>query len=238
VRRETQNILLVLLGGALLKISFTGAYLRYVRPQHQWLLILAGAVMLTLAVVSIVREIRGRDVSIGHEDHDHPARSAWLLVLPVLAVFLVAPPALGSDSVQRAADAAPRVTSADEGMERYPPLPRGDVVALPLSEFRERAAWDSGHSLDERAIRLTGFVVHEDRDTYLARVAISCCAADAYPIKVLLADGDVPRLPDDSWVQAVVRVQPGSSTKANEYIPSATVLSVRKIAEPADPYEH
>jgi hypothetical protein len=67
VRRETQNILLVLLGGALLKISFTGVYLRYVRPQHQWLLILAGVVMLALAAVSIVREIRGHRI----EGHDH-----------------------------------------------------------------------------------------------------------------------------------------------------------------------
>jgi uncharacterized repeat protein (TIGR03943 family) len=238
VRRETQNILLVLLGGALLKISFTGVYLRYVRPQHQWLLILAGVVMLVLAAVSIVREVRGRDVASGIEGHDHPARSAWLLVLPVLAVFLIAPPALGSDSVQRAADAAPRASSADDGMERYPPLPRGDVVALTLSEFRERAAWDSGHSLDGRAVRLTGFVVHEGRDTYLARVAIACCAADARPLTVRLTDGDLSRLADDSWLQAVVRVQPGSASKANDYVPSATVLSVRRIAEPADPYEH
>ena len=56
MRRETQNILLVLLGGALLKISFTGTYLRYVKPSHQWLLIAGGAVMILLAAVSIVRE--------------------------------------------------------------------------------------------------------------------------------------------------------------------------------------
>ena len=31
MRRETQNILLVLLGGALLKLSFSGRYRRYVQ---------------------------------------------------------------------------------------------------------------------------------------------------------------------------------------------------------------
>ncbi|MGH3762872.1 TIGR03943 family putative permease subunit [Actinophytocola sp.] len=232
MRRETQNVLLVLLGGALLKISFTGGYLRYVRPQHQWLLILGGTVMLALAAVAIVREVRGQRVA----GHDHPARSAWLLLLPVLAVFLIAPPALGSDSVQRAAS-APAVT-AEDGMERYPALPKADVVPLGLSEFTERAAWDSGGSLTGRAVRLTGFVVHEGRDTYVARIAIACCAADAYPVKVKLLGTGLSRFADDRWVEVAVEVRPGTATKANDYVPTATVRSIRPVREPADPYEH
>ena len=241
MRRETQNVLLVLLGGALLKISFTGVYLRYVRPQHQWLLILAGAVMLALAAVSIVREVRGHRLA-GHdhaEGHDHPARSAWLLVLPVLAVFLIAPPALGSESVERAA-AAPRrlTTTAADGMEQFPPLPAAKVVPLQLSEFAERAAWDSGHSLDGRAVKLTGFVVHEGRNSYVARIAIACCAADAYPVKVKLLDSDLSRYADDRWIETVVELRPGTATKANDYIPSATVRTIRPVGQPTDPYEH
>jgi uncharacterized repeat protein (TIGR03943 family) len=238
VRRETQNIVLVLLGGALLKISLTDVYLRYVRPQHRWLLILAGVVMLVLAAVSIIREIRGQRVPAHADGHDHPARSAWLLVLPVLAVFLVAPPALGSDSVQRADDSPiQRSTTAADGMEDFPPLPRKDIVPLRISEFTERAAWDSRHSLNGRAIRLTGFVVHDGRDSYVARIVIACCAADAYPQKVKLLGADLSGYPDDSWVQTVVELRPGSATKANDYIPSATVHSVRRVAEPENPYE-
>lgn len=239
MRRETQNIVLVLLGGALLKISFTDVYLRYVRPQHRWLLILAGVIMLALAAVSIVREIRGQRVT-GHADgHDHSARSAWLLVLPVLAVFLVAPRALGSDSVQRADDSPiRRTTTTADGMEAFPALPRADVVPLQISEFIERAAWDSRNTLEGRDIRLTGFVVHEGRDSYVARIVIACCAADAYPQKVKLLGADLSRYADDSWVQTVVQLRPGTATKANDYIPSATVHSVRRVVEPADPYEH
>lgn len=234
MRRETQNILLVLLGGALLKISLTDVYLRYVRPQHQWLLILAGVVTLALAAVSIVRDVRGQRVVDGHE-HDHSARSAWLLVLPVLAVFLVAPPALGSDSVQRETSRA--AVSTEDGMELFPALPQADVVPLQLSEFTERAAWDSGHSLTGRAVRLTGFVVHEKNASYVARIAIACCAADAYPVKIKLI-GDLSRHADDSWVETVVEVRPGSATRANNFVPTATVQSIRPIREPADPYEH
>jgi uncharacterized repeat protein (TIGR03943 family) len=241
VRRETQNVLLVLLGGALLKISFTGMYLRYVKPGHQWLLITGGAVMVLLAAVSIVRELRGaRDLDDHHgHEHAHSARSAWLLVLPVLAVFLVAPPALGSDSVERASGNAQATPSTEgEGSALFPALPEGDPIALPLSDFSARAAWDRGHSLDHRTARLTGFVVQDGDDTYVARLAISCCAADAFPVKVKLLGRELSHLPDDSWIQVDARLRPGSATRANEYVPSVTVHSVHAIPEPEDPYEH
>jgi uncharacterized repeat protein (TIGR03943 family) len=238
MRRETQNILLVLLGGALLKISFTGTYLRYVKPSHQWLLIAGGAVMIVLAAVSIVREIRGaRDLD--DHGHTHPARSAWLLLLPVLAVFLVGPPALGSDSVERAAGNASAPPSTEgEGSALFPTLPAGDPITLPLSEFSSRAAWDRGHSLDHRNTRLTGFVVQEGDATYVARLAISCCAADAFPVKIELLGRELSDLADDSWIEVVAQLRPGSATRANEYVPSATVHAVRSIPEPEDPYEH
>ena len=238
MRRETQNILLVLLGGALLKISFTGTYLRYVKPSHQWLLIAGGAIMILLAAVSIVRELRGaRDLD--DHGHAHSARSAWLLVLPVLAVFLVGPPSLGSDSVARAAGNRPEVPSTEgEGSALFPALPPGDPLVVPLGEFSSRAAWDRGHSLDDRTARLTGFVVQEGDDTYVARLAISCCAADAFPIKVKLLGRELSHLSDDSWVEVDATLRPGSATRANEYVPSVSVHAVRGITAPEDPYEH
>lgn len=240
MRRETQNILLVLLGGALLKISFNGTYLRYVKAAHQWLLILAGVVMIALAAVSIVRELRG--ARIEHGDHDHPARSAWLLMLPVLAVFLVAPPALGADTVNRDANRAPAESPptdvAADGTELFPALPAGDPVDVTLTDFSLRAAWDSGDSLTDRRVRLTGFVVHDGDNAYVARIAIACCAADAYPVKVRLRGEDLSGYPDDSWVHLVATVVPDSATRANEYVPTATVHSVTPTAEPEDPYEH
>lgn len=238
MRRETQNILLVLLGGALLKISFTGTYLRYVKPSHQWLLITGGFVMVLLAAVSIVRDIRGARDEDDH-GHAHSARSAWLLVLPVLAVFLVGPPALGADSVTRADGNAQSVPSTEgEGSALFPTLPKADPIALTLSEFSSRAAWDKRHSLDNRTARLVGFVVQDGGQTYVARLAITCCAADAFPVKIKLTGKDLSRLKDDSWIEVDVTLRPGSATRANEYVPSATTHAVQRIATPEDQYEH
>lgn len=233
MRRETQNILLVLLGGALLKLSLSGSFLRYVKPSHKWLLVAAGAIMVGLALVSIIRDLLGAR----QEGHHHSSYSSWLLLLPVLAVFLIAPPALGSDSVQRAGNVN-RAAATEDGTELFPPLPAGDVIALPLTDFSARAAWDRGQSLNDRAIKLTGFVVHDGGSVYVARLAIACCAADAFPVKVKLDNAAVAVLPNDSWVEVVITVVPGSATRANEFVPSASVGDVREISQPEDPYEH
>ena len=58
MRREAQNILLILFGGALLEIALNGTYLRYVKPTQQPWLIVAGATMVVLAVVAIAEDIR------------------------------------------------------------------------------------------------------------------------------------------------------------------------------------
>lgn len=248
MRRETQNLLLVLLGGALLKISFTGTYTNYVKSGHLWLLITAGVVMLALAAVSIARDVVTArrtgtepvavdDPHGAHHHHHHPSGGSWLLLLPVLAVFLVAPPALGSDAVERAS-AGNSGRGSDEESALFPALPAGRVIPLPLGDFSSRASWDTTESLDDRLVRLTGFVVHDGSDVYVARLAIRCCAADAFPVKVRLHGSGVAALPDDSWVEVVVALRPGSATKANGHVPAVDVDSVRSIPQPADPYEN
>ena len=50
MRRETQNLLLLLLGGALLKIALGGTYVRYVKPGLYGWLVATGAVMVALGL--------------------------------------------------------------------------------------------------------------------------------------------------------------------------------------------
>lgn len=57
MKRETQNILLILLSGALLKIAFNGDYLRYVKPSQQPWIIAGGGVMAALGLLAILRDL-------------------------------------------------------------------------------------------------------------------------------------------------------------------------------------
>jgi uncharacterized repeat protein (TIGR03943 family) len=232
MRRETANVLLLLVGGALVRIALNGSYLRYVKPSAFPFVLTAGVVMIVLAVAAIVRDIRGARI---HE-HGHGGRAAWLLVLPVLAILVIAPPALGADSVLRAgARTAPAVVA--RGGAAFPPLPADAVVPVALSEFITRSVWDASGSLDGRTVSLTGFVVHGGRTIYVARLVITCCAADATPMKVVLSGG-AGSIPNDQWVIVAGRLRAGSATTANGYTPTLDVSSLRTINAPADPYEY
>jgi uncharacterized repeat protein (TIGR03943 family) len=239
VRRDTQNVLLVLLGGALIKISATELYLRYVKPANKWYLLTAGAVILALAAASLLHDAwlarDGRPVP-GHHSHDHEPHSPWLLLLPVLAIFLVAPPALGADSVQRAAAGNSVTAAAGPSSGEFAPLPAGAAPELRLSDFVARAVWDRAGSLAGRDVTLTGFVVHRGSSAELARLVITCCAADARPMVVRLTDA--PDLPSGSWVRLRARLLPGSATVADGYTPSVQVLDAEPIPEPAEAYEY
>lgn len=251
MKRETQNILLVLLGGALVKIAVNGDYLRYVKPAQQPWIIAGGAVMVVLGAVAIARDLlaarakaaaaeRAHDhgsAGDDHAGHSHSARSAWLLLVPVLAVFLVAPPALGADSVIRTEARAPS-SAAAANAAAFPPLPAGNVVPLSVNEFVSRAGWDTSGTLDGRTISLTGFVVHTGGKTLLARLVISCCAADAFPVTVHLLGGEADHLAGDAWIQVTGRVVPGTATKNNSYTPDFMPASITTVAAPKDPYEY
>ncbi|WP_328451201.1 TIGR03943 family putative permease subunit [Amycolatopsis sp. NBC_00438] len=252
MKRETQNILLILLGGALVKIAVNGDYLRYVKPAQQPWIIAGGAVMVLLGVVAVVRDLLaarakapetaghddGHDHDHDHEDgHAHSARPAWLLLVPVLAVFLVAPPALGADSVIRTEARAP-ASAAAANAAAFPPLPAGNVVPLPVNEFVSRAGWDKAGTLDGRTVSLTGFVVHAEGRVLLARLVISCCAADAFPVTVHLTGTDAARYASDAWIQVTGQVVPGTATQANSYTPDFTAASVATVPTPKDPYEY
>lgn len=234
MRRETQNILLVLLGGALLKISFSGLYLRYVQKGLLPLLVAAGAIMIGLALFSIIRDIRAGKAEVAADDHghSHSSRSTWLMLLPVLAVFLISPPALGGDVVSSAAD----TNQTQRSRNLLGELPSGDVIPLSMTEFVTRTAWDESGTLDGRKVKLTGFLTRAEGSTFVARLAISCCAADARPLKVKLA-GDVPSLPDEQWVELTGQVVPKSANEKNSWVPSFTVESSQSVAQPVEPYE-
>lgn len=172
----------------------------------------------------------------GDDGHGHAAggsRTAWLLVLPVLAVFLIAPPALGSYSAARAGNAVARPAAATAG---FPPLPAGTPLAMPLADFDVRAVWDTSRSLRGRLVKLTGFVTPKKGDGwYVARLTISCCAADAQTYKVEVRG--MPAPPADSWVEVTGVWSPDGQAGRPDAVPALTARQLTRIPAPRNPYE-
>lgn len=122
----------------------------------------------------------------------------------------------------------------------FPNLPSGKNPVLTLKDFVLRALYDGDDSVSDSNITVTGFIAPAG-DGYtngysLARLTISCCAADASPLRVHV-DG-APKFPTDTWVTAVVSAQPGTADQDNNYVPTVDLTAISRVRQPADPYEH
>ena len=230
-------MLLFVAGGAVIRASVTGEYLRYVKAGLRPYLIVTGVVLMITAATTIWYEVRkaraakktGRKTGHAHRE----PWIAWLLLLPVLALIVVVPPALGS----YAADRTGTVLRRPPG---FPDLPAGDPVQLSVPDYATRAVFDHGHSLANRHIVITGFITVAGRDTpVLTRMVLNCCAADAQPVKVGLS-GKVPSgLRPDTWFE-VVGTYTGKQIKDDvngQPIPFIDVSQARQVPTPRFPYE-
>ncbi len=260
MNRQAQAVIMLLFGGAILKASVTDMYLRYVKEGLRPFLIVAGLLLVAAAVMTLWHDLRspagapsepdGHATQDGHDDghghvqgHDdghghahHEPRVGWLLILPVLGLLLVSPPALGS----YAAGQAGSVLAAENADSDYPPLPPGDPAPVTVLDYASRAAFDQGRSLTGRNLQLTGFVtLGADGKPMLARIILSCCAADGRPIKVGLIGNTPNTVPSDTWVQVIGTYTPqvGKDPVNDAVVPYLDVRSWQQITPPKQQYE-
>lgn len=252
MNRHVGGVVLGLLGAALLRISATDLYLNYVKASMRPWLLLTGAVLLALGIWTLVDVVRSaarpdggaappaptdddtgvRDAAHDHAEHGLP-RTAWLLLLPVLAVVLVAPPPLGGYAAERE---APTVLPPAEQSD-LPPIPPGDPSVLALSDFAVRAVWDDGRTLAGKPVALTGFAsAAPGGGWYLTRLALTCCAADAVATKVMVVDP--PFAPTtNTWVTVVGQWTPGGGTQSVTAVPRIKADSMTVVPQPTYTYE-
>jgi uncharacterized repeat protein (TIGR03943 family) len=223
----------VLVGAVLLRLTLTGTYQRYVREEMGPFLVVAGVAVSILGVITLVRALRGHGGSAhgdhhGHHHHGGDIPIGWLLLAPIAALLLVAPPTLGSYGVDR----ANIVIRPGAGV--FDRLRRADgPVAMSLLEFGQRAYEQNGASFNGVPVQLTGFSAGEDGRAFrLARYQIACCAADATPAVVLVTrtTGDPP--PRDQWLTVT-----GTFESGGKEFPRLAATSVVEIPAPEDPYE-
>ncbi|MDX3314629.1 TIGR03943 family putative permease subunit [Streptomyces sp. NPDC054884] len=237
MNRQSQSAVLFLLGAALLHAGATDLYLRYVKAGLRPLLLAAGVVLIVTALATAWYEHRRAGLHQGEgqrpgDAHPEP-RVSWLLILPLLALILVAPPALGSYS-------ATRTGTALQEPPAYPPLSAADPLPLSVVDYAGRAVYDHGRTLAGRTVRLTGFVALDHAGTpYLVRMALNCCAADAQPVKVGLTGRIPPVLQPDTWlaVTGVYTPRTVHDPVNGGPIPFLEVTDARPVQTPRDPYD-
>ncbi|MFE7069635.1 TIGR03943 family putative permease subunit [Streptomyces sp. NPDC057620] len=255
MRLRPQGVLLILCGSALLRIAlFSELYLRYVKEGLRPYLVVSGGVLIALGLLGLLARTHDEDEDEGYEEegddgesddeaadpdrpdthaHDHTRnpRIAWLLTAPALALLLFPPPALGSYSAERE-----EARVAAQGAGTFPELPAGNPLDLTLGAFASRAEWDTGASLKGRTVRLTGFVTRDDDGAWsVARLRVTCCAADAQALKVEIRGEDAPAA--DTWVTVTGTWHPTGKPGTDAARPVLDAVSVKRTKAPSDPYE-
>lgn len=243
MRGDAQNGLTIVVGVTTLRLSLTDVYLRYVKESLRPYLVVAGVLLVLIGVAGLVRDTRHRPDDTSqladheHAHDDHTPRVAWLLLLPVLAIFLISPASLGAFAARRSEVRlqAPKASFPDLSPEV------DGAVPMTLREYSLRSYYDDEGSLDGRTVRLVGFVTPEGGRLLLTRFQLSCCAADGVAIKVALEDFPGAAPPADTWLQVEGSfAEPARDPDGNPVVTRParlTVSKVTRIAEPKQPYE-
>lgn len=230
MRAATQGLVTAILGIVLLRIVATEDYLRYVQPWMRWPLIVTGVVLLVMSIRPALGLFR--------PERRVPA-STWLLTLPPVVVFAVAPPALGAYIAERrpvqVQASAPAIDDISEPTTTGP-------RSLSVEEF----TWGAGQaddpmSLTGSQVELEGFVSADQQGGwYVTNLVIFCCAADVAVERVKVVGQPAP--PRDQWVRVTGVWVDGTGRWVAETGPdpsnpaSVTADEVVHIPTPKDPY--
>lgn len=234
-------------GLALLWLLTTGSFAKFIAPSLWWLLLL-GVVCLLVFLVGII-------ISGGGESHHHgQADNAWVraaVVLMPLAFVTMAIPqgSLGSYALEkRATDLfdgpveitleekkTPDLVSDSPSANDQSQTPPGSVQA------RELTLTNLLYDLEaDPEIRVTteGMIFHSKRlsdgQCMLFRFVMTCCAADAMPVSVILVHPDVDTFPGDAWVRVTGIAHMQAIRGVNRAVLKAE--QVEQIPEPRRPY--
>lgn len=241
-----QDVILGLLGLVALYVGLTDNYLRYVKDDLRPFLIAGGLFVLAIAISRATllwfdprfgRKGRSRfgkkAKAVAHETHTEgheTPKVAWLLVLPVVVLMVINPPALGAWAVE-----GRQASTEKPPAEGFSALPDADVISMPLFDFAGRAIWDETKSLHGRTVKLKGFTSTDANGSlYINRLAVSCCAADASATRIRIAGSNFNEA--DAWIEvtgtwnADTRTSPKQASTIN-------ASQVVQISKPSHTYE-
>lgn len=235
--RTGRAVLMLAIGAITARLLWSGSFGWFVQQRMRIPLLLAAIVLLAFGVYEVI----GASVE-ERRDPDSAERSispsvGWMLLLPLMVLFSVAPTGLGAAAADRVEAYTPTETS-----RTFEPLDTSNgPVEMRVFDFLDRALWDPAVSLEDTPIRLEGLVVNDSSITdgfKLTRFMVSCCAADGIPLQVTV-HGTQP-LEDDTWVVADViwRPPPIPYLEMEGTVVEADVISLTVVPDaPNDPYE-
>jgi uncharacterized repeat protein (TIGR03943 family) len=231
---------LIAMGLFLYSRYFTGALLYYINQRFVWLTVLASLGFILVGASYRYRTEYLHDHDPDHADHQH-GRSGWLglllILLPMALGLLIPPQPLGAAAMSNRDVSLKALTSAA-------PAPGGVVLSKPKSENNILdwvMAFQSNpdlSSFEGQAAAVTGFVYRDQRlaadEFMVSRFIISCCAADAAPLGLVVRSPQAVELPTDQWVAVRGHFEPGQLD--GDPVPILVAADITPVEVPEQPY--
>ncbi len=247
---------LVAMGLFLYSRYLTGSLLFYINERFVWLTVLA-SIGFVLVGLSYRYRAQYSDPH-GHHDHDHHdhhdhdhhdhhdhgdhqhGQLTWagllLVVSPIVLGLLIPPKPLGAAAMGNRDLSVKSLTSVAAPENAILSKPKADKNILDwLIEFQSAG---SPAALTGKTAKVTGFIYRDERfgpnEFMVSRFTISCCAADAAPLGLLVRAANPVTLPDDSWVE--VRGQFEAGQLDGEAVPIIVAAEIIPTEVPEQPY--
>jgi putative membrane protein len=247
--KETFKALaLIALGLFLYSRIYNGTLLYYISERFAWLTLLAAIGFIVVAASYRYRTAPAQPHEHEHADgpdHDDAGHGhgnlSWagllLVILPVILGVLVPPKPLGAAAMSNREISVGSVTSATAPKT-------SQVISRPASEKNVldwlidfRLAQNPAAFADQEA-KVIGFVYRDDRfgsDQFMvSRFVISCCAADAAPLGLVVHWPATSSLTSDQWVEVSGRFQVGEFDGEQMSMLSADKVTPTEV--PVQPY--
>jgi uncharacterized repeat protein (TIGR03943 family) len=229
---------LVAMGLFLYSRFFGGTLLFYINERFVWLTILASLGFILVGVSYRYRTGHRHDHE--HGDHDH-AKISWgglaLVVLPIALGLVVPPKPLGAAAMVNRDVSIKSLTSASAPTtSNVLAKPKAEKNILDwLIEFRSTADLST---FDGQQAKVIGFVYRDERfgeDQFMvSRFVLSCCAADAAPLGLLVQSVESGSFADDQWVEVTGFFEAGQF--AGEEMPILLAETIKPTEIPEQPY--
>lgn len=205
MNRVGRAAVMILLGLVMARLLANGSFGFFIQQRMRIPLLLATIVLIALGVYEGIAGVRQESSEPSSITRSTAPKVGWLMVLPLLVIFSVAPTGLGAAAAERVEAFTP--VEPEEDFDRFEDLDTSNgIPELRVIDFVNRAIWDEDFSVRGETVRLEGLVVN-DPDVpdgfLLTRFLVSCCAADGIPVQVAVRDVN-QTFTDDTWVVADV----------------------------------
>lgn len=250
MKSSFKALALIALGLFLYSRIYNGTLLYYISERFAWLTLFAAIGFIIVGASYRYRRAQADPYEHAHEaepehHHDHAGHShgslSWggllLVALPVILGLAVPPKPLGAAAMSNREIGVDSVTSATAPKTNQ-------LISRPATEKNVldwlidfRLSRDPAAFADQTA-KVVGFIYRDERfgteEFMVSRFVISCCAADAAPLGLVVKWPETSKLSNDQWVEVSGSFQPGKFD--GEQMPILVADKVTLTDVPAQPY--